>query len=114
MSKNLDLAALGIKPLRKPGCTGRVGPQEMAWIMRQAERTVPIEARVELRLRELHEQVNGFTERTRVTPEDWKIVRRRTRHGLRVAKRFGNEWYTQFFQTLYSTAAVHCHQQGYL
>lgn len=114
MSKDLDLAALGIKSSRKPGCTGRVGPQEMAWIMRQAKRTVPIEARVKLRLRELYEQVNGFTERAHITPEDWKAVRRSTRHGLRIAKRFRNEWHTKFFQTLYSTATVHCHRQGYL
>ncbi len=110
-----NLNALGIKPLRKPGCSGPIRPEEMAWIMRQAERTLPIEVRVEARLREMYQEVENFNpSNRRVTPTEWVMFRRCMRRGLRIAKKFRKEWYTEFFQMLFNSMNIHCSLSGYL
>lgn len=115
----MDLAKLGLNPLpRKPGCTGRMGPEELVWMMRQAvKKNVPIEVRVRERLRELHAELNDFSEapgnRFRTTDE-WKKFRKLMRHGKRISVRFKDAEYKIFFSTLYDTATVHLRQGGHL
>lgn len=87
-------------------------PADLPRLLANMERKLlPIEVRVENRLRELDALVHKFNKRKRSgkfrNAKEWARFRRFVRHGLRISNRFNNDWGKNYFGMLFRTATSH-------
>lgn len=83
----------------------------MRRLIRYAERKTAIDARVQKRLTDLHTAVDTFSDLPQITTEDWVKLREQSRRGLRIALRFKNKDYAEFFGQVYRVSVMECIQR---